>query len=94
MIMDRSAVIEIDRLTKRFGAVTALDDLSFTVRPGHVTGFLGPNRAGKTNLGRRSTIIARVQAVVRVERRVEPRGDGPGWRSQGRSQRPASHAAT
>jgi ABC-2 type transport system ATP-binding protein len=41
-------VIELDGLTKRFGAVTAVDDLSFTVRPGRVTGFLGPNGAGKT----------------------------------------------
>jgi ABC-2 type transport system ATP-binding protein len=41
-------VIEVDQLVKRFGAVTAVDGLSFTVRPGHVTGFLGPNGAGKT----------------------------------------------
>ena len=41
-------MIEVDRLAKRFGPVTALDGLSFTVRPGHVTGFLGPNGAGKT----------------------------------------------
>jgi ABC-2 type transport system ATP-binding protein len=41
-------VIEVDRLTKRFGPVTAVDDLSFAVRPGTVTGFLGPNGAGKT----------------------------------------------
>jgi ABC-2 type transport system ATP-binding protein len=41
-------MIEVDRLVKRFGPVTAVDDLSFTVRPGHVTGFLGPNGAGKT----------------------------------------------
>jgi ABC-2 type transport system ATP-binding protein len=40
--------IEVNRLTKRFGSVTAVDDLSFTVRPGTVTGFLGPNGAGKT----------------------------------------------
>lgn len=40
--------IEISGLTKRFGAVTAVEDLSFTVRPGRVTGFLGPNGAGKT----------------------------------------------
>jgi ABC-2 type transport system ATP-binding protein len=40
--------IEVNRLTKRFGPVTAVDDLSFTVRPGTVTGFLGPNGAGKT----------------------------------------------
>jgi ABC-2 type transport system ATP-binding protein len=46
-------MIEVDHLTKRFGTrrsgpVTAVDDLTFTVRPGHVTGFLGPNGAGKT----------------------------------------------
>ncbi|GAA4067790.1 ABC transporter ATP-binding protein [Agromyces indicus] len=40
--------IEISGLTKRFGQVTAVDDLSFTVEPGRVTGFLGPNGAGKT----------------------------------------------
>ena len=40
--------IVIDRLTKRFGPTTAVDDLSFTVPPGVVTGFLGPNGAGKT----------------------------------------------
>jgi ABC-2 type transport system ATP-binding protein len=41
-------VIEVDHLVKRYGAVTAVDGLTFTVRPGHVTGFLGPNGAGKT----------------------------------------------
>src|SRR6266436_3826220 len=43
-----TVMIEVDQLHKRFGAVTAVDGLSFTVRPGHVTGFLGPNGAGKT----------------------------------------------
>jgi len=41
-------VIDVNGLTKRYGAKTAVDNLSFTVRPGHVTGFLGPNGAGKT----------------------------------------------
>ena len=40
--------IEITGLTKQFGPVTAVADLSFTVEPGRVTGFLGPNGAGKT----------------------------------------------
>jgi ABC-2 type transport system ATP-binding protein len=35
-------------LTKRYGALTAVDDLSFEVRPGEVLGFLGPNGAGKS----------------------------------------------
>jgi ABC-2 type transport system ATP-binding protein len=41
-------MIELERLTKRYGDTTAVDDLSFTVRPGHVTGFLGPNGSGKS----------------------------------------------
>jgi ABC-2 type transport system ATP-binding protein len=41
-------MIEASHLSKRFGSVLAVDDLSFSVRPGLVTGFLGPNGAGKT----------------------------------------------
>ena len=41
-------MIEVRRLTKRFGTTVAVDDLSFSVGPGRVTGFLGPNGAGKT----------------------------------------------
>ncbi len=43
-----NASIEIDGLRKRFGPVQALDGMTFTVRPGHVTGFVGPNGAGKS----------------------------------------------
>jgi ABC-2 type transport system ATP-binding protein len=42
------AVITIEGLTKRFGEVVAVDDLSFEVNYGTVVGFLGPNGAGKT----------------------------------------------
>ena len=41
-------MIEVQSLTKRYGAVQAVDDLTFTVKPGVVTGFLGPNGAGKS----------------------------------------------
>jgi ABC-2 type transport system ATP-binding protein len=41
-------MIEARGLTKRYGSVLAVDDLSFDVTPGHVTGFLGPNGAGKS----------------------------------------------
>jgi ABC-2 type transport system ATP-binding protein len=41
-------VIEVERLTKRFGKTVAVEDLSFRVEPARVTGFLGPNGAGKT----------------------------------------------
>jgi ABC-2 type transport system ATP-binding protein len=41
-------VIQAEGLTKRYGAKVAVDQLTFTVRPGVVTGFLGPNGAGKS----------------------------------------------
>jgi len=41
-------MIEVRSLTKRYGSTVAVSDLSFTIRPGAVTGFLGPNGAGKT----------------------------------------------
>ena len=41
-------VIEVEGLTKRFGAFTAVDHISFSVRPGEIFGFLGANGAGKT----------------------------------------------
>src|SRR5262249_4297417 len=41
-------VIEVQHLTKRYGRVTAVDDVSFRVEPGEILGFLGPNGAGKT----------------------------------------------
>jgi ABC-2 type transport system ATP-binding protein len=46
--MESGIPIEITGLSKHFGPVTAVEDLSFTVEPGRVTGFLGPNGAGKT----------------------------------------------
>jgi ABC-2 type transport system ATP-binding protein len=41
-------VLQVRNLTKRFGRVVAVDDLSFDVQPGRVTGFLGPNGSGKS----------------------------------------------
>ena len=45
---DGTPVIEVNGLTKRFGAFTAVDGVTFAVRPGEIFGFLGPNGAGKT----------------------------------------------
>ncbi len=42
------AVIEVERLTKYYGAFLAVDDISFSVNAGEIVGFLGPNGAGKT----------------------------------------------
>jgi ABC-2 type transport system ATP-binding protein len=41
-------MITVDRLTRKYGQYTAVDDVSFTCKPGTVTGFLGPNGAGKS----------------------------------------------
>ena len=41
-------VVMAESLTKRFGKLVAVDDLSFSLEPGTITGFLGPNGAGKT----------------------------------------------
>ncbi|BDZ46234.1 ATP-binding cassette domain-containing protein [Naasia aerilata] len=52
-------MIEAQHLTKRYGSVTAVDDVSFLVRPGQVTGFLGPNGAGKSTTFRALTGLDR-----------------------------------
>ena len=56
------AAIETDGLTKRYGSVMAVDDLTFAVREGAVTGFLGPNGAGKTTTLRMILALARPTA--------------------------------
>jgi ABC-2 type transport system ATP-binding protein len=54
-------VIEVSHLTKRYGQVLAVDDLSFRAEPGRVTGFLGPNGAGKTTTLR--ALVAQLHAT-------------------------------
>ena len=43
-----AAMIAVDHVTKTYGDFTAVDDVTFTARPGRITGFLGPNGAGKS----------------------------------------------
>jgi len=50
-----TAMVEISHLTKRFGSITAVDDVSFQVHKGEVLGFLGPNGAGKSTTMRMIT---------------------------------------
>ncbi len=40
-------MIEVQHLTKRYGKIVAVDDLSFSIEPGQILGLLGPNGAGK-----------------------------------------------
>jgi len=57
-------MIEIRNLTKRYGALTAVNDISFTVNPGEVLGFLGPNGAGKSTTMKMITGFLRPDAGV------------------------------
>ncbi|SEL35568.1 ABC-2 type transport system ATP-binding protein [Atopomonas hussainii] len=60
-------MIEIQQLTKRFAAHTAVDGLSFTVAPGEVLGFLGPNGAGKSTTMKMLTgFLAPTSGTARV----------------------------
>lgn len=64
---DSRTMIEVAHLTRRYGALTAVDDLSFEVSRGEVVGFLGPNGAGKTTSIR---ILTGYLAATRAERLV------------------------
>jgi ABC-2 type transport system ATP-binding protein len=60
-------MIEISHLLKRYGALTAVDDVSFDVRAGEVLGFLGPNGAGKSTTMKMITgFLAPTSGTVRV----------------------------
>jgi ABC-2 type transport system ATP-binding protein len=87
-------VIELDGLTKRYGNRLAVDDLTVTIEPGRVTGFLGPNGSGKTTtmrcilgLTRPTSGTARVlgrpyrelaHPMCRVGAVIDPRARHPG----------------
>ena len=89
-----SAPIAVEGLTKQYGTLKAVDDLSFSVRAGAVTGFLGPNGAGKTTalkmiagLARPTTGRALINGTVVASARadanvlgvyIEPCGAHPG----------------
>jgi len=49
-VSDPAPILELDRVTKRFGGLTAVSSASFTVRAGEILGIIGPNGAGKTTL--------------------------------------------
>jgi ABC-2 type transport system ATP-binding protein len=87
-------VIELAGLTKRYGARVAVDDLTVTIEPGRVTGFLGPNGSGKTTTMRcvlglarpssgTATVLGRpyrelAEPMRRVGALIDPRARHPG----------------
>ena len=86
------AMIHVDHLVKRYGDHVAVDDVSFTCRPGTVTGFLGPNGAGKSTTLRMMTGLTpptagRATIDGRAVRR--PPEPGPRRRRDARRLRPA-----
>jgi ABC-2 type transport system ATP-binding protein len=64
MKQERNAVIAVNRLTKRFGAITAVDVISFSVSDGELFGFLGPNGAGKTTTIRMLTGLLTPERII------------------------------
>ena len=69
-------MIELDRLTKRYGDVTGIDGLSFTVEEGEIFGLLGPNGAGKTTTVRLLLDFIRPTSGTATVFGLDPRGDG------------------
>ena len=55
-------MLEIDRVTKRYGDTAAVDGVSFAAQPGRILGLLGPNGAGKTSILRMVTNITEPDA--------------------------------
>ncbi len=73
-------MISAHGLTKQYGAVRAVDDLSFDVAAGTVTGFLGPNGAGKSTTmprGRKRVDTATSSATAGAARKSQSRSPSP-----------------
>ncbi len=68
-------MLELQGLRKRFGEIEALDDVSFTVRPGRITGFLGRNGAGKSTTMRSIFGLVNLDDGV-IRWRAEPVDEG------------------
>ena len=67
MINSKMAIITVEHLTKKFGVLTAVDDISFRVEPGEIFAFLGPNGAGKsTTIKMLTTILEPTSGSVRI----------------------------
>lgn len=73
--------LQVDSLTVRYGAVTAIDALSFTVEPGRIVGLIGPNGAGKSSVINAVTGFVPIsEGTIRVQG-LDVRGASPRQRS-------------
>lgn len=80
--MNSVPVIELDRLTKRYGDVTGIDGLEFSVHEGEIFGLLGPNGAGKTTTVRLLLDFIRPTSGSAKLFGMDPRRDGIAIRSR------------
>ncbi len=65
---DDAPIIEVRNLKKSFGAITAVDDISFEVKRGEIFGFLGPNGAGKsTTIKMLTTLLRQTSGDIRLD---------------------------
>lgn len=67
------ARLEVRQLTVTFGGLTAVDDVSFDVRPGEIVALIGPNGAGKTTVFNAICGLVRVRGAVALDGRPAPR---------------------
>ena len=85
-----TAVLEVDNLSRAFGGVQAVDDVSFALHPGEIVGLIGPNGAGKTTLVNLVTgVVSPRQGrcdsqVVTSRDSGHGRPRGMGWRARSR----------
>ena len=66
-MVENKIVIKVSKLTKRFGPLVAVDDVSFEVYEGEIVGILGPNGAGKTTTIRLLTGVFQLEDTARIE---------------------------
>ena len=72
--IERGVVLHIENLILRFGGITALDSVGFTVAPGEICGLIGPNGAGKTSLFNCVTRVYRPEEGIIRYRDTDLRG--------------------
>ena len=68
-------MIEIEHLTKRYGDITAVSDLSIRIESGQIYGFLGPNGAGKsTTMNMMTGCLSATEGTTFLSSRIRPNG--------------------
>ena len=88
------SVVEVDRLTKRFGQFTAVDQITFQVEKGEIFGFLGPNGAGKSTTIRMLCTLLQPTSGSAKGRRIGSPTARSAWPGRPRNRRLAKRVKT